>query len=532
MLRKLDNLGGHLALLVLAWAVACLPNLGAPSLWDIDEGNNLECAREMWESGNWIVPTFNFRLRADKPALLYWLQMASFSLLGVNEFAGRFPSALAVLGTLLVCYGLGRRMLSPHAALIGALALAVSPGVVGAAHFANPDALLLFCVTSALALFWTEIESPGKGWLSGVGLCCGLGLLAKGPVALVLPAAAGCLFLAWAGRLRSLLDVRILGVFAIAVLVAGPWYGWVAAETKGRWAYEFWNQHNAGRFLRAMEGHSGSYFYYLLVLLPGLLPWSAFLAPALHHAWKGRGSTDGLAVKFLLCWAATFLVFFSLASTKLPNYILPAYPALALLAGRFLDAWRRGEAILPAWLERAGLGLLVLAGVGVGAALAVAGSRLDGLAAWAWIGGVLAVGAGVALWHATRQERGRAVAWVTGAGLAFVALVAGGLLLAFDAAKASKPLAGALPADLRRIDARLAASGWFQPSAVFYARREIEQKGSPAEVAAFLAGPLPSYAFLPEADLDEVLRHNPGVRVLARRRDLYRGKPVVVVTNQ
>src|SRR3954454_384702 len=109
MFRRLGGRAGHHLLLGLVWAVVCLPNLGGPSLWDIDEGNNAEAAREMLDSGNWVVPTFNFLERFDKPALLYWLQGGAYQLFGVNEFAARLPSALAALVSILVTYELGRR---------------------------------------------------------------------------------------------------------------------------------------------------------------------------------------------------------------------------------------------------------------------------------------------------------------------------------------------------------------------------------------------------------------------------------------
>jgi 4-amino-4-deoxy-L-arabinose transferase-like glycosyltransferase len=88
MFRKLDCRAGHYALLIVVWAALCLPNLGGPSLWDIDEGNNSECAREMWRAGDWIIPTCNYQLRTDKPVLLYWFQMAAFTLFGVGGRVG------------------------------------------------------------------------------------------------------------------------------------------------------------------------------------------------------------------------------------------------------------------------------------------------------------------------------------------------------------------------------------------------------------------------------------------------------------
>src|SRR3954465_13325564 len=117
---RLDSRPAHYALLAALWALLCLPNLGAPSLWDVDEGNNAECFREMLDSGNLIVPTFNYRLREDKPALIYWLQMGCSRLVGVNEWSARLPSALAALLAVLATYELGRRAFTAGAALLGA----------------------------------------------------------------------------------------------------------------------------------------------------------------------------------------------------------------------------------------------------------------------------------------------------------------------------------------------------------------------------------------------------------------------------
>src|SRR5438067_8187031 len=108
----------HYLALTLTWAALVLPNLGAASLWDIDEGLNAEAAREMYESGNWVVPKFNFQLRDSKPALLYWLQAGCYRLFGVNEFAARFPSVLAAALAALLTYELGRRVFGAATGLL------------------------------------------------------------------------------------------------------------------------------------------------------------------------------------------------------------------------------------------------------------------------------------------------------------------------------------------------------------------------------------------------------------------------------
>src|SRR5262249_21029848 len=190
-----------------------------PSLGDIDEGNNVEAGREMFVSGNWIVPTFNFQLRVDKPALLYWLQIGAFRLFGVNEFAARSPSALAALAAVVLTYELGRRMFGPTTGLLAGLVLASTGLFCASAHFANPDALLNAFTLLTLLLCWRSLAGSGRVWSIAGGSSAGLAVLAKGPVGLVLPIAVIALFLLWTRRLRLLWDRRLLGAALAFVLV-------------------------------------------------------------------------------------------------------------------------------------------------------------------------------------------------------------------------------------------------------------------------------------------------------------------------
>src|SRR5713226_2976017 len=171
MTQSLSNRCGHYLLLLAVAAGLSLPNLGGPSLWDIDEGNNAEAAREMMESDNWVVPTFNYQLRVDKPALLYWLQIFSYRVFGINEFAARIPSALAALFTVLVSYELGRLMFGAATGLMAGLVLASATAFCASAHFANPDALLNAFTVLALFFFWRGFARSGRGWFIPAGIC-------------------------------------------------------------------------------------------------------------------------------------------------------------------------------------------------------------------------------------------------------------------------------------------------------------------------------------------------------------------------
>jgi 4-amino-4-deoxy-L-arabinose transferase-like glycosyltransferase len=278
---RLRHRGQHYLLLTTAALVLFFWNLGSATLWDIDEGRNVTCAVEMFLSGNWIVPTFNDVLRPDKPALLYWLQIIGFHLVGVNEWAGRLPSAFAALGTLFVVYELARRMFSKSTALLAGIVLATTPMFVGASRFANPDALLSAFTTLTLYLFWRCQERPATRWFLFAGAASGLAVLAKGPVGVALPGVVIVLYLTWEGRLRLLVDRRVGWAILAFLIVAVPWYLKVGLDTRWEWPKRFFFEHHVARVTGPMEGHGGSVLYYPLVLIAGTMPWSIFLGGAI-----------------------------------------------------------------------------------------------------------------------------------------------------------------------------------------------------------------------------------------------------------
>ena len=380
---------GHYVVLLSVASCLTFVNLGAPSLWDVDEGHNAQAAREMLESGSWIVPTFNFHLRVDKPALLYWCQIAAYRAFGINEFAARLPSALAAVLATLTVYELGRSLYGPLTGLLAGLILTSTVMFCASAHFANPDALLNLFIILTLSCFWYGYSRSDPRWLLTAGAAAGLAVLAKGPVGLALPGGVILAFLSLNGRWRILWN-RYLGwgslVFLIVVV---PWYLWVGIATH----MDFWRgfslTHNVGRFQATMEGHRGSIFYYPIWLLVGFTPWCVFLGPAIWNAareWRYPVSTNSslpassgaaLPARLLCCWIAVYVLFFSASATKLPNYILPVYAPLALLTARVLERWRLGALSWRPWVFAVSFACLLLVGVGVSAGLLVAGGTID-----------------------------------------------------------------------------------------------------------------------------------------------------------
>jgi 4-amino-4-deoxy-L-arabinose transferase-like glycosyltransferase len=561
-----------------------LPALGEPSLWDIDEGHNAEAAREMLERGDWVIPQFNYQLRSDKPILLYWLQIAAYLVFGVGEFAARLPSALAAMVAVLLTCELGRRMFDPVAGLIAGLILATSLLFAGSAHFANPDALLIASTVLTFLLFWSSHDRGGSAWLVWIGLSTGLGFLAKGPVAVVLPAAAIGLFLLWTGQframLRPLLSTRGAVGFLIFAMIVLPWFVLVGSETKGEFLRGFFLRHNKDRFLSPMEGHSGPLFYHVFSLFLGFLPWSIFLPAAIWFARRSLrtargcgdcseapeqsiraetdlpphpqplysggersdlGTTPADSIRFLVCWIAVWFGFFSISQTKLPNYLLPLYPAVALLTAHFLERWRQGAIALPGWVMPAALVGLGLTGVGLAVGVTIAGGKiaipglkvhtLPGLEQCAWLG-LLPIAGAAAAWCFRRSPTrllgcimASAVLWILGLA------VAGSL--AVDAHKAPRILVETSGTRQLDRDIRIACYEWYQPSLVFYCQREVARLFEESQAVDFLQAPVPVYLFLPADVWDRLPSSASGKsRLLARHRCLYSNREIVVVTNE
>ncbi|MGL6094741.1 MAG: ArnT family glycosyltransferase, partial [Fimbriiglobus sp.] len=356
----------HYAVLLAVTAVLTLPSLSAHSLWDMDEGVNVECTREMMEAGTWVVPTFNWELRTAKPVMLYWMQRLSFLAFGVDEWAARLPSVLLGFGTVLLTYELGRRMFGAATGLLGGIVLASAVQFCLLSHAATPDAPLIFFTVLTLYLVWVGHENGGRSWFVRPAIACGLATLSKGPIGLGLPAIVVLSYLAWNRELWRAWDRKLAWGGLTWALVTMPWYGYVASETRGEYIRKFLGNENVNRFVTPMEGHAGPPVYYVLALFAFFAPWCCFLGAALWYAGKssrkspstavdGHSPVDGLtpdarAHRFLLCWFLTYLVFFSAAATKLPNYIGPLYPAIALLTARFLVRWRDGTLPTTRWL--------------------------------------------------------------------------------------------------------------------------------------------------------------------------------------
>jgi 4-amino-4-deoxy-L-arabinose transferase-like glycosyltransferase len=391
----------HLAAISLIAGVVMFTNLGGPKLWDRDEPRNAGCAKEMLERGDWVTPVFNGELRSHKPVLLYWFMISAYQVFGVNEFSARLWSAIFALGTCYCTYGIGRRLFNPQAGLWGAVILTTLMfGVAGRA--ATPDSVLIFFNTLALAWYvhfafpnsheTDRLQAHGfpQSILFAVVLygIMGIAVLAKGPIGVVLPCAVIGLYLlirnassrygspaGWKRVVRPVSyfletcwQMRVLSASLIVLAVAAPWYIWVGYRTDGAWLRKFFLEHNIGRAMQPMEGHGGpGIFFYLAALLIGFTPWSFFFFPTIADAWKRYRANDGQrnGILFLACWVVVYLGMFSFAGTKLPSYITPCYPAVALLVAAFMHRWSEGKELSWCHWPKVSFILWGLTGIGL-----------------------------------------------------------------------------------------------------------------------------------------------------------------------
>jgi 4-amino-4-deoxy-L-arabinose transferase-like glycosyltransferase len=358
------------ALHVLALTGICLVllfvRLGSRALWDSDEGMHAAVALEMLRSGDWVTPRWNGEVWLDKPALYIASVAASLKAFGPTELAARLPSALFGLMTVFATYLVGRRALGARAGFLGAAVLASSGGFVILSRIVVHDICFTAFFTLGLACYYVGATDERRrlAWFLGAWAATALAVLAKGPLGLVLPGAIGVLHLLVVRRPRVLLGRHLLLGPPLFLAIAAPWY--LAAERANPgYLVDFIVRQHIGQVGEESARHVEPAWYYLGVVPLLLLPWSFHLPGALAGARPGRGTRAGEATVFLLAWALVPFLLFSAASSKLPTYVLPVLPPLALLVG---TGWDRllegGPAARRRWFRIGAWALAALFAVG------------------------------------------------------------------------------------------------------------------------------------------------------------------------
>jgi len=444
LIRERDN-PEHFYLIALLFLCGAVYFYGLGRLPFIgpDEPRYAEVAREMYATGDWITPRLGGIKWFEKPALTYWLLATGYAVFGENEFGARFGVAVASTFAALLLYFFGRRARSARFGYLSAAALVTCGLWPGFARGVTCDLPLTVAIEIALLSFflWESKESGAGDDRLWYVFCFALGLatLAKGLAGVALPMMIIAPYLILTGAWRSLLRPRLIIFGALIFLAtAAVWYAPVIARNGREFIDEFFIGHHFQRYLSNKYRHPQPFYFFPLVAVAGCFPWSFYLISSVTRtkvrARRGQtelGQTEVCPTTkvipndrlhlFLLLWIFAPIAFFSFSGSKLPGYILPIFPAVALIIGGELERWWRDESRPPALPQFLTAALTAAAGIGAGFLL----QRELGVSARdAWLMGSIAVLAAAVYMGLLLFKNGRVATLYLPIGLAVILVAA------------------------------------------------------------------------------------------------------------
>lgn len=327
----------HLTLLLLFAVLVYFVGNGAMAITDSVESNYVETAKEMMAAGDLISPRIYGHYWYDKPVLFYWELIAAFSLFGQTEFAARFFPAMFSAVSLLLTYWFGRRLYGERIGFVAALLMGTSVELWYLGHAVITDMTLFVSMSGMLIAFYLGYEERRVRWYYLAFFLAGVAVLTKGPIGLCLPGLIILLFLAWERRLRELWSPHILAGFALFFAVAAIWYYPMVRLHGSDFLDTFLGVHNVLRATVSEHPRDDVWYFYVLVYLAGLFPWSlASLPAAVRRVWRRDLRLPRTpAMRFLVVWTVTVFAVFECFATKYVTYTLPYLLPISLLLARY-----------------------------------------------------------------------------------------------------------------------------------------------------------------------------------------------------
>ncbi|MFJ2457373.1 lipid IV(A) 4-amino-4-deoxy-L-arabinosyltransferase [Pseudomonas neuropathica] len=326
--------------LILAFVLFYLLPLMSHGLWIPDETRYGQISQEMLLSGNWVAPHFMGIRYFEKPIAGYWMIAIGQAIFGDNLFGVRIASAVSTGVSVWLAYLLARRLWNNPRISAACALLYMSFGLIaGQAGYANLDPQFTLWVNLSLVAVWFAIDSTTPkarlGSWALLGAACGMGLMTKGFLALLLPVLIALPYMIWQRRFSELLRYGPVAIL-VAALVSVPWALAVHVREPDFWRFFFWHEH-IRRFAAGDDAqHARPWWFYLPLLFASTLPWALLLPSTLIRTWREKREAK---TAFLALWFVLPLIFFSLSSGKLPTYIMPCLFPLALLMGYTVVNW-------------------------------------------------------------------------------------------------------------------------------------------------------------------------------------------------
>ncbi len=472
ILDRRGRWGVDVLILSLFFAFAFFHYLGAYPLMDPDEGRYAEIPREMLESGGFITPHLDYVHFFFKPPLFYWMNAVSFKLLGENEFAARFPSALCGFLTILLTYFIGLNAFGRREALLSALILGTSGGYYTCSRLNLIDMPLTLFMTAAFGFFLLASTTAGRRGLYFYlfYIAMALAVLAKGLIGVIFPGMVIFCHMLFLRRWRLLREMRLFTGALIVIAICAPWFILASVKNPGFAKFFFLREH-VGRFISRIHQRHEFFGFFVPGLLGMMLPWSFFL-PAVVAQFRSKRKSDEYPVwLFIALWALVIFIFFSFSESALLTYIIPIFPAIALLTGATLsaafDRW-------SGWIRWPGLVIaLVFCAGGAGMIIYPHLAHITEVTPGMWIApGVIAIIGSVLCCKFTQRGSTAGIFLTLCVMLYLIEVIAAEVIpTVFLAERTTKKLA--LIAGEKAGNDTVIASYMYQPSLAFYSRRKF-----------------------------------------------------------
>ena len=330
---------GKILLLVIIYGLLWFGTLNYRHLIPSDEGRYAEIAREMLVTGDWITPRYNGYKYFEKPPLQAWATATAFQAFGIGDWQARLWTALTGFLTILLVGFTGARIFNPRAGWLAAVVLASSPMWIISGHLNSLDMGLSSFLVGALCSLLLAQTSHNKincrNWMWACWIFMALATLSKGVIGAAIPAMVFIAYSISTWDWKIWARLRLFSGTILFLAITAPWFVLVAQRNPEFLEFFFIHEH-LQRFTQDDHSRTGPIYYFVPLLLIGLLPWFLQVPGAIAQAWSER-RREFSAGWLLVCWFAVIFAFFSVSHSKLPGYIIPVFPALALIIGNRLD---------------------------------------------------------------------------------------------------------------------------------------------------------------------------------------------------